>query len=203
MFQLKIDLSEVERAAVSVGGAIDQVPFVMASIMNTAAFATRKSLVQETWPQHVTQRRTNFPRVVMHVDTASKAKLSVTIRERDAKTPSLLRHAVGGSKKAAVARTLAIPDSKWVVRTPRGVQKSMTPSSLIAHTPKRALRVTDKGIFVGVGGRLVMRYVFKVSVTQPKDVPFYEDFASDMQYAMTTLFEPRMLAAMRTRRTRR
>jgi hypothetical protein len=197
-FQIKIDMKEVERAALRVGGAVDQIPYVMSNVLNTAAFLTRGSLVKETWPQHVTQRRSNFPSAVLRVDKATKQNLEVTIKQISG--PSLKLHAEGGTKTPFKAKSLAIPNKQWVKRTATGVRKDMTPQAIIASTPKRALRVTSRGIFVAVHGRFLMRYVFKRSIKQPQDVPFYTDFASNMRWAVNQLFEPAMDAAMRTRR---
>jgi hypothetical protein len=68
VLEVKINLRDVERAAEQIGGAADQIPYVMAGVLNDAAFATRGSLVKETWPQHVTQRNKSFPSAVLHID---------------------------------------------------------------------------------------------------------------------------------------
>jgi hypothetical protein len=53
---------------------------------------------------------------------------------------------------------------------------------------------------VGEGGKLRLRYTFKPSARQPKDVPFRETFARFMAAEARTQFGPAMLKAMRTRR---
>ena len=197
----KIDMHEIEQAANKIGAAQDQIPFAMSRVLNDAAFATRRVLAEETWPRHVTQRRKNFPSVVLHVDRSSKGHLTVAIRELEQKTPSLQRHAKGGVKRPR-GRNLAIPLKAWVQRTSQGaVRKDMSPKAIIARTPKRALRITNRGIFVGEGGRLHLRYSLKGQALQPPDVPFEKEFERSMTYAINQLFEPRMQLAMATRRS--
>jgi hypothetical protein len=113
----------------------------------------------------------------------------------------LLEHARGGTERPFKSRMFAIPsqDAK-VRRTARGISQRDTPSAIIANTPKRALRVTPGGIFVGKAGRLHLIYSFKAQVTQPKDVPFYEEFAYVMNNDMRTGFDEKMAKAMATRK---
>lgn len=194
-------MSEVERAADNLGGALDQIPYVMSSILNTAAFATRGSLVKETWPQHVTQRNKGFPSAVLHVDKASKDNLTVAIREYRESSAPLTPHAEGGVKTARAA-SFAIP-LPWYSEgkmTAHGLRQSARVRTIINNTPKRALRITRKGVYIGEHGRLRLAFVFKRSVTIPKDVPFHEDFERNMRTGINELFEPKMAQAMRTRR---
>jgi hypothetical protein len=200
MFELQIDMQEVERAAEALRGATDQIPYVMSSILNTAAFATRGSLVKETWPQHVKQRALNFPSVVLYVDKATKDNLTVSISENRDSTAPLQPHADGGVKQAAKRFAIPMPDYREGKMTARGLRKNSRARAIIERTPKRALRITSKGIFIGEQGRLRLAFVFKQSVTIPKDVPFHEDFDRHMREGITTLFEPKMAQAMRTRR---
>src|ERR1019366_4021305 len=95
---------------------------------------------------------------------------------------------------------LAIPVSGKLVRGMRGIAKGQRPKALIASTPKRALRITSKGIFVGEGGRLNLMYAFKTSVTQPEDVHFEEDFQRVMVLKMSSELPKAVAFAMRTAR---
>ena len=70
---------------------------------------------------------------------------------------------------------------------------------MIARTPKRALRITRKGIFVGENGRLKLKYVFAPAAQISKDVPFYEDFERVMRQEIAAAFPGAMKRAMQTR----
>jgi hypothetical protein len=77
----------------------------------------------------------------------------------------------------------------------------MRPKELVESTPKRALRIIPgKGIFVGKGGRLNLRYSFKPSATIRPDVPFEQDFRRYMIDKIEEQFPIRLGEAMRTRR---
>jgi hypothetical protein len=80
------------------------------------------------------------------------------------------------------------------------VPQSQRPSAIIAKTPKRALRVTSRGIFIGQGGRLHLIYSLRPQLQQPADVPFYQDFADAVTTDMRTGFDEKMKAAMLSRR---
>lgn len=204
MFTLKIDMQQVEAMAADLKVSADQLPYAMSRAMNEAAFATRRALVQDTWPQHVTQRRSNFPSAVLQVDVSDKSNLTVGIRETSNTAPSLTLHAEGGDKRPRKpgSHNLAIPLKGWAVRTEHGVRDDQTIARIIAVTPRRALRITKTGLFVGEGGKLHLRYSFKPSATQPKDVPFYEDFEAGMNTGIQQSLPHFMREAMRTRRAR-
>ena len=155
--QITFDMSDVKRVADDLKVAQDQIPYAMSRAMNDAVFRTRERIVNETWPQHVQFRRANFPSAVLHVERSDKHNLTVTIREVSNTAPNLTRHAEGGTKTPHRGRRLAIPLKGWVVYTDRGPRADMKPRAIIANTPRRALRITERGIFVGEGGRLHLR----------------------------------------------
>ena len=93
--QIKFDLSAVVRVADQLKVAADQIPYAASRALNKAAFETRRTLVNETWPQSVQQRRSNYPSVVLHVDESTKHDLTVKIVEQ-ANMSSLAAHAEGG-----------------------------------------------------------------------------------------------------------
>lgn len=199
MIDLRLDMRHFERKAQELNGALDQVPFAIANALNTAVFAARKVLVTETWPGAVTVRDKRFLSAVLRVDVANKRRLVVEIYDS---TPDqrahLGLHARGGVKRAK--KRLAIPPAGTVRRTARGVAKADTPRAIIQRTPKRALRITPRGIFVGEGGRLKMRYSFHQAARQPADVPFHEDFRDTMVRRLRVEFPKALRKAMRTRR---
>ncbi len=197
MIELEIDCSAFERRAKELHAQIDQVPYALALAMNQAAKNTRQVLVQDTWPTHVTQRNTNFIGRALRTNFASKRNLRIEIYDSLGRA-HLKLHDAGGEKTAR--SKFAIPAPGAIRRTGRGVPKSKRPAAIIASTPKRALRVTEKGILIGKGGRLHLMYAFKASTQQPADVPFGEDFGSTMTIELRSSVAAAVARAMKPRR---
>lgn len=200
MFELKLDLFDFERKAHQIGGAIDQVPFALSRSLNQAADNARTLLVQDTWPRSVTVRNRGFLRWALHIVYSTKTQLSVEINDERAQGRGhLALHAKGGTKRAR--NRLAIPPQGTVTRTSSGVRRSQRPAAIIAKTPKRALRITPRGIFVGVRGQgLTLKYLFRRSVEQPADVPFEDAFRDAIRRDAAASFPAEMKKAMLTRR---
>jgi hypothetical protein len=197
MIELKIDTSAFERRAKELRAQIDQVPYALALAMNQAVKNTRQVLVQDTWPSHVTQRNANFIGRALRTNFATKRNLRVEIYDGLGRA-HLRLHDVGGDKTARGKFAIPVPGA--IRRTARGVPKGKRPAAIIASTPKRALRVTEKGILVGKAGRLQMLYAFKASTPQPADVPFGEDFRSTMTIELRTSVAAAVAKAMKPRR---
>jgi hypothetical protein len=197
MIDIEIDCRAFERRAKELHAAIDQVPYALALAMNQAARNTRQILVRETWPSHVTQRNTSFIGRALQTNFANKRNLRIEIYDSLGRA-HLKLHDVGGDKSAK--GKFAIPVTGSIARTARGVSKSKRPHALIVNTPKRALRITDKGIFVAKGGRLHLMYAFKASTEQPADVPFDKDFREAMTIELRTSFPAALARAMGSRR---
>jgi hypothetical protein len=195
---ITFDMRSVKQVADDLKVAADQIPYAMSRALNDAAFATRDKLIS-TWPQHVSQRNPGFIRQALRVEKASKHDLTVRIVEQPSSV-SLERHAEGGTKTPQHSRSLAIPPKGSVQYGPRGIRSDQRPSAILRNTPKRALRVTSKGIFVGAHGMLHLKYTFAPSAQQPKDVPFYEVFATSMRDAVNDLLPRYLQEAMRSRR---
>jgi hypothetical protein len=199
MLNLSFDMRDFERKAAEIGAAVDQVPFALANAMTTAAFKTRDVLINETWPGHVEQRNRAFIRRALRIEKARKRDLRVEIYD-DLGRANLQLHAKGGQRVSHSGRRLAIPPTGTAQRKAGGAIKAgALPKALIARTPKRALRITPKGIFVGEGGRLRLKYVFKGASQIEKDVPFYEDFQRIMRQEIAAAFPATMRNAMQTR----
>jgi hypothetical protein len=178
--------------------AADQLPYIVAGLLNNAAFEAKRVLSEATWPQHVVQRRSGFPAVAFRVEKASKQKLTVAVTDVLG-VAHLSLHAKGGTKHAR-GRNIAIPLRSWVRRGPGGVPQRDRPRALIDRTPKRALRITPRGIFVGEGGRLNLRYSFRNTVPIKGTVPFLDDFKTVMSNSIRTNFQGKVAQAMGTRR---
>jgi hypothetical protein len=198
-FELKLDFSEFEVWADQMHAAADQLPFALSTSLNQSIVKARQVLVSSTWPQHVTQRNTNFMSASLRMEFSTKSNLQASIFDQ-------LNHAyiqtlaVGGRLRPYKAQRLAIPLASWVTRTSRGVIAQQKPANIVARTPARALRITPRSILVGEGGRLHLRYSLRREAAQPARVPLYQDFIYTVSNAMRTGFEDAMRYAMRTRR---
>lgn len=197
---LKLDFRDWNRVAKQWGAAADQVPFALANAMTAGAFKAREVLADETWPGAVDVRNRALMRASLRIEKAKKRNLSVTIYDRLGRA-HLALHADGGTKGAN--GRLAIPPTGTVKRGAKGVPKGQRPSAIIAKTPKRALRITPRGIYVGEGGRLHLRYAFASSANIKADVPFNEDFARVMTREMLKHLPAAIRGAMSTRKGRR
>jgi hypothetical protein len=199
MIDLQLDASEFERRAKDLHGAIDQVPFALSLALNGAVKNAREVLIHDTWPQHVTQRNPGFIKWALRMVFSTKRNLRVEIYDQSPDQRAHLKlHADGGTKTGR--GQLAIPPQGSVARGAHGVRKSQRPAAIVANTPKRALRITPKGIFVGKGGRLVLKYLFRKSVEQPADVPFEQAFQDAVLRAVRASFPAAIAKAMRPRR---
>jgi hypothetical protein len=202
MISLSFDFSSFERKAKEIGGAIDQIPFALANAMSSAAFKVREILIDDTWPRHVEVRNRNAIRQALRVEKAKKKNLRVAIvgSGPSAQRLNLKAHAEAGAKRPLKGRRLAIAPTGTVHRGARGVPKGERPTAIINTTPKRALRITDRGIFVGQGGRLHLRYAFTPTARIKADVPFHEDFNRALRAELRRTFPIAMAKAMKTRR---
>jgi hypothetical protein len=196
---LSFKMSGFEKVARKLKATQDQLPYAISRTLNEAAFRTRQHLINTTWPSSVQARNSGFMRGALRVQTSSKTNLRVAIYDALGRG-NLLQHAQGGIKRPIKASRLAIPVSGWVRYTATGIDKDQLPRAIMAYTPKRALRVTRDGLFVGQGGRLHMLYSFKDQAAIRKDVPFQEHFNQQMVKNVTELFPRFLEEAMATAR---
>jgi hypothetical protein len=209
MFTLKLDASEFEAKARAMGAALDQVPYALSNALNSAAFAARSVLVNDTWPSHVTVRNARFLNAVLRVEKSDKRNLSVAVYDSTPDQRAHLElHAKGGVKTPKRAH-LAIPiagNILGIAPGARGVPKNLRAGTIVASTPKRALRIAtvkrsgNQGIFVGRGGRLNLIYVLTRQAQIKKTVPFYEDFYDMIRRDARLNFPSAMRRAMATRK---
>jgi hypothetical protein len=196
---LLIDAKPFVERTKELGANTDQLPFVLMQLLNDAAFAARRVIVESTWPSHVQVRNKSFISASLRVDKATKDNLSIRLYDVLGRG-HLLAHARGGTVRPFKARLFAIPVNSRIKRTTMGVSARDKPRAIMARTPKNALRVTPRGIFVAKGGKLEMMYALKPSVSISRSVPFFEDFAFAVANDMRTSFDTKMAAAMATRR---
>ena len=200
MIGIKLDVREFERVALALQAIPDQIPFALSRSLNDAVRNTQTVLIASTWPRSVTVRNPTFLRASLRRITSTKANLTVAIVDK-LNRGNLQMHAVGGTRTPR-GNNLAIPNEENTPRGTHGVRKTDRPKALIARTPKRALRITPRGIFVGRGGKLKLKYALKATTSQPKDVDFYGDFEAAMTNEMRVMFPIHIRKAMETRRGR-
>jgi hypothetical protein len=198
--EIRIDTRQFEQRIKELGANFDQLPFVLSQLINNAAFNARRVLVETTWPSHVQQRNKGFIGAALRVQTSNKSNLTAIIYDVLDNRGHLYEHAWGGTERPFRARLFAVPMPGTVDRGAHGIVPRDRPSAIIAKTPKRALRVTSRGIFIGQGGRLHLIYSLRPQLQQPADVPFYQDFADAVTTDMRTGFDEKMKAAMLSRR---
>jgi len=197
VIELQINAADFERMTKQLGAALDQLPFDLSRAMNVAVTNTRQVLVRQTWPGAITQCNAAFLNAALRIKFSTKRDLQVEIYDVMGRA-HLALHAHSGVKRAR--SRLAIPQKGRIVFTSQGPRKSQTPKAIIANTPKRALRITPKGIFVGAGGRLNLMYSFATSARIRADVPFERDFVETMRTELRTSFPAAMANAMKGRR---
>lgn len=199
LFEVTFNISEFERQTKKLGAAMDQVPFALSMAMNDAVFATREVLVKQTWPKGVTVRNSRFLSAALRVEKASKRSLYVAITNAGIPDRAHLPlHDKGGTKQAR--GRLAIPNPAYIKRFAKGVRAGDRPRELINRTPKRALRITPFGIFIGKAGRLHLMYTFKRSARIKSRVPFTADFKTSMHAKLRDAFPATIARAMASRR---
>ncbi len=197
MLDFKLDLSPLDRYSDRLAQAERQLPFALSKAMNDAAKQARESILPQVWASHVEARDPGFLKGSLRTNFATKRNLVVEVYDARGRA-HLKKHAVGGTKQPK--GRFAIPNPAMIRRTARGVIPSQRPKAIIAKTPKRALRVTPKGIYIGKGGRLHLAYAFAANTRQPADVPFLETWAQSMAIGMRRAFPQAMAYAMRTAR---
>ncbi|MCA1419464.1 hypothetical protein [Bradyrhizobium sp. BRP23] len=197
MIEVNIDGSGFTNAAIELGAAIDQIPYIMARTLNDAANATRSYLIHQTWQSSVQVRNQSFMNAALTTkgERASKGDLSVTIYDKLGRA-NLALHAKSGTRMG-VTGSLAIPPTGAVSRTARGVPQGQRPRNL-----KNSFRKGDV-IYQRVGkNRLRLMYVLKQQAKIKKDVPFYADFARVMIAELERNLARNIARAMSTRRPR-
>lgn len=198
MFDISFNVTGFAGKARALGAAADQVPYALSRAANQSALNTRQVLIQSTWPRTMTVRNPNFIGRALRIKFSTKTFLKVSIYD-DLHRAHLDKHARGGIKKPRGTH-LAIPIKGRVPVTAHGVAPQWRPRAFVAGIPPRALRITDRGIFVGVGGRLHLIYVLTTQARIKKDVDFVKDFTFTMSQEMKRNLPIAVEEAMRTRR---
>jgi hypothetical protein len=213
VIDLQFDMRSLERRAQEIGGALDQLPFVIMKSLNEAADKTRDHLINQTWPSSVQVRDPRFMDAALTTrgERARKDTLRVTIYNKSGRG-QLGLHDTGGVKMAK--GRLAIPTANIKAkRGAGGVPKGMRPMNLPNTFIKgdviyqRVGKYWKKGkrksmsAFAGRDQRhLVPVYKLAPNARLRADVPFTIDFRHVMTREVHAAFSTWMATAMRTRR---
>jgi hypothetical protein len=197
-FEVTFDTKAVIQFTGELGGNVDQLPYVMSSVLNDAVFAARAVIVQNTWPKHVIERNKQFISASLRVQKATKENLSAHLYDT-LRRGHLLEHQEGATLHQQQHR-FAIPNPREITRGAWGVSPSQRAHAIVAATPRKALRITERAIYVAAGGRLHLKYSLRHAVVLKATVPFEEDFKEAVENTMRTTFVDRMAHAMATRR---
>jgi hypothetical protein len=188
--------------AKKIGAVADQLPFIMSLSLNRAAKDTREHLVRQTWPQAIKQRNTAFIGRALRTKWSDKTHLSIEIYD-DLGRASLKAHAEGGVK-VPKGSNLAIPNTRQgnIQLTAHGVSRGQRPSNIKGYKAldKKGNQVIYEVRGKGKGRQIRRMYLLKPKVTIKKDVPFHEDFESEMSKNIREELPIAVIDAMRTAR---
>lgn len=194
--KFEVDFAQVERAALSLGASVDQIPYAIALALNRSADITRNLLIKQTWPSHIQPRNASFiaASLTTREARATKGSLAVEIYDR-LRRGHLFEHAKGGVRVPHGRAHLAVP-TKNVPKTARGVPQRLKPKAL----GKNAVRIKDALYRRDAKGKLILLYVLKPQTKIPKRVPFYEDYEASMRRELQRTLPMAVAQAMATRR---
>jgi hypothetical protein len=82
VFELRFDWFAFDKQREALGSAADQMPFVLADLLNEGAFKARQVWINQTWPSHVQQRNAAFMNAALRVERADKRHLRVALQDR-------------------------------------------------------------------------------------------------------------------------
>lgn len=194
MLHLEFDFAELERYALSLNAAADQIPFALATALNRSADVTRNLLIKSTWPTAVKQRNQSFIAASLTTREARASKTSLAVEIYDKLNRGNLQMQAKGGQRVARGNNMAIPSSN-ITRGASGVPSRFKPKNM-----PTAVRRGDVLYGRDRKGRLKLLYVLKHATPIPKRVPFYEDFAASMSRELTRTIPLAVKRAMETRR---
>lgn len=200
---LTSNASKVQKA---MQGFSKQLPFAMANTLNDAAFAVRKKIVEDTYPDAFTVRNSVLPKTMFRVEKANKKKLQSAVFDR-LKKNYMSMHASGGIKTPR-GTSIAIPGRDMKMRAKGGVTKANRPRQLLNR--KNVFKTTSsrsgQPIIVRRATKkrypLQMLYILEPNGSIKKKFDFYDDANSTARRAMEKNFTKRFNQAKRTARRR-
>ena len=195
MFKIEFNYAEVEKTALSLKAAADQIPYACALALNRAADVTRNYLIKATWPTHVKQRNASFiaASLTTKESRANKSMLSVEIYDK-LDRGNLVMQALGGTRTPKKGGNLAVPVSS-IKRTSRGVPSRLRPRNLKVAVKRNGMLYAKDS-----KGKLKLLYALKPTTKIPKRVPFHADFHASMSRELNRTLPMAIKKAMATRR---
>jgi hypothetical protein len=213
LIHLQFDMRSLERRAQEIGGALDQLPFVISMSLNKAADKTREHLINQTWPSFVQVRDPRFMNAALTTkgERARKDVFRVTIYDK-LDRGHLGLHDHGGLKmtKGRLAiPTAAIKAKRGAGGVPKGLRPTNLPNAFVKGDAiyQRVGKYLKKGkrtsmsLKAGRDQRSIVKvYNLRSGARIRGDVPFTIDFRHVMTREVHAAFSTWMATAMRTRR---
>lgn len=195
MITLQFDLSAFKTKARQMGVfADDQLPYAISRTLNdTMLRDVRPQIIGPTWASAFKVRNKGLPRASMRAELSTKTRWQAGVYDALHKA-NLGVHAAGGARPKPGPR-LAIPNQHGRVQLYARGRKPWA-RQVPKMVPKRALRVTPRGIFVGEGGRLHAVYWFRAAAKLPKRFQFHRDFQRSTERGLAARFPGHLQAAV-------
>lgn len=227
MTDLVFDTRDFQHAARRMNALASQIPFALAGALNASAEIGRRTVIEDTWPNHVEARDPNFIKYALTTkgERATKRNLRVVVYDKWGRA-HLREHEKGGTKTPR-GSAIAVPvEDLAAKRTSRGMPQRLKPRALPnsfitdgrrpnTHLKQGAVYQREgayraKGTKVSRTGKtrkeaadfrtVKLAYVLKSSVPIRATVPFHADFNRSVRHAMPAQFRVAMRRAMATAR---
>ena len=198
--------SNADAVQKAIQGFSKQFPFAMANTLNDAAFAVRKQIVEDTYPDAFTVRNSALPKAMFRVEKANKKKLKSAVFDRLNKD-YMEKHASGGIKTPR-GKSIAIPGRDMKMRAKGGVTKANRPRQLLnrKNVFKTTLKRSGQQAIVRRATKqrypLQMLYILEPSGRIKKKFDFFEDANTTARRAIEKSFKKRFEQAKRTAKRR-
>ncbi len=201
MITLQFDLRAFKDKARQMGVfADDQLPYAISRTLNdTMRLDVQPQVSGPTWASAFKVRNKGLPKASLGLSRSrilsNKHQRPWTAGVQDALGKANLGvHATGGARPKPGPR-LAIPNQRGRVQLHARGRKPWA-RQVPKMVPKRALRVTRGGIFVGEGGRLHAVYWFRPAAKLSKRFQFYRDFQKKTERGLAERFPRHLQAAV-------
>ena len=177
-----------------------QMPFATSQALNDAAFATRKQIVDKTYPDAFDVKNKRFASAMYRVDKANKRNLTARVFDRLGRD-YMVNQAEGGIKRPR-GNNIAIP-SRAINRTASGkVPKAKQPRNLLNGKGYKTKLRSGQDVIAqqagrGAAKRQQVMYILEQQAYIPKRFRFYEDGQRTARRTFAKAFGRRFRAAQR------
>lgn len=193
------NISALSKAIDSFGK--QELPFATSKALNVAAFATRKQIVDKTYPDAFDVNNKRFASAMFRVEPSNKRNLTARVFDRLGRD-YMVNQAEGGIKRPR-GNNIAIP-SRAINRTKSGkVPKAKQPRNLLNGKGYRTKLRGGQDVIAqqtgrGAAKRQQVMYILEQRAFIPKRFRFYEDGQRTAQRSFSKAFGPLFRAAQRT-----